>query len=535
MRVAIVGASGNVGTGILRALAQAPEISHVRGFARRLPDRTQEPYRHAEWFTIDVGADVRGSAADELKQQLIGSFIGMDVVIHLAWLIQPNHDRELLRRTNVTGTRRVAQAAAQAGAKHLIVATSWAAYSPVDDDVPRPETAPTLGIPRSHYSADKAAQEAVLDEIQAQYPNLVITRMRQALVFSADAGAQIDRYFLGPLIPVSVLRPGRLPLVPLPRGLRLQVVHTDDLGRAYREIIQHRAGGAYNIAADDVLWPQAIARILGRGRFVEISPALIRPVLALAWRLRLVAADPGWLDMGMNVPVMDSTKIRRATQWRPQHCAAATLREMLVGMADRRGLASVPMRPSYRAHEGHPGEVPISVSDGRGVVPPTIDLALLGLYLSDHLTGATAGRARIQRMARAYRDTFMGPELAAIAEEISSEHQFLGSVIDELGLRRRPYRQAVAGVGELLGRLKLNQRVTHTSPMTVVLELELMRSAVMGKLGVWQSLQDLAGVLGRDPGQFAQLAERARDQAARLERLHATVREPAFHQGLAHR
>ena len=105
MRVAIVGATGNAGTALLRALAADPQVTSVLGLARRLPDRPAEPYAGAEWASVDVATE---EPDDAVADRLAERFRGCDAVVHLAWLIQPNRERDLLRRANVDGTRRVA-------------------------------------------------------------------------------------------------------------------------------------------------------------------------------------------------------------------------------------------------------------------------------------------------------------------------------------------------------------------------------------------------------------------------------------------
>ena len=67
--------------------------------------------------------------------------------------------------------------------------------------------------------------------------------------------------------------------------------------------------------------------------------------------------------------------------------------------------------------------------------------------------------------------------------------------------------------------------------MTPVLELELMRSAVVGKLGVWQTLTALAPDLGLPPSLFEVLADQARRQAETFDRLHGEVVPQAFRTG----
>lgn len=161
-------------------------------------------------------------------------------------------------------------------------------------------------------------------------------------------------------------------------------------------------------------------------------------------------------------------------------------------------------------------------------IPGSIDGQLLGLYLSDHLTGSTAGLSRIQRMAEAYADTPVSADIARVSAEIERERDLLRGLIGDLGTRQRPHRQAVAWLAEHAGRLKLNGRIIRRSPMTMVLETELMRAAILGKLGGWQTLEELAPDLGLDRATFQKLGDDARSQIEALSRVHEHARRNAF-------
>ncbi len=162
-------------------------------------------------------------------------------------------------------------------------------------------------------------------------------------------------------------------------------------------------------------------------------------------------------------------------------------------------------------------------------IPDTIDEKLLGLYLSDHLTGATAGLGRIERMAKDFTDTPIHGGLVTLAAEIRRERAQLQGLLHDLGVRQRPHRQAAAWLAEHAGRLKLNGRLLSRSPMTLVLESEFMRSAVMAKIGGWQTLEQLAPELGLDPARFAGLTAEGRSQLEVLDRVHEHARRNAFH------
>ncbi len=161
-------------------------------------------------------------------------------------------------------------------------------------------------------------------------------------------------------------------------------------------------------------------------------------------------------------------------------------------------------------------------------IPGSIDGKLLGLYMSDHLTGATAGLSRIERMAEAFADTPVSADIARVSAEIRQERDFLQGLMGDLGVRQRPHRQAAAWLAEHAGRLKLNGRIFQRSPMTMVLEAELMRAAILGKLGGWQSLEELAPDLGLDPERFVKLGDQARSQIDALSRVHEHARRNAF-------
>ena len=220
MRVVITGATGNVGTSVVRALSADERVTEIVGVARRLPD--WRPPR-TRWISKDV-------ARDDLR----GVLAGADVVIHLAWLIQPSRDPSELERVNVDGSRRVFEAAAETGVPRLVHASSVGVYSPGPKDRAVDESWPREGVETSFYSRHKAAAERALDLVEADTPGLRVVRLRPGLIFKREAGPEVRRLFGGPLVPSFLIRPALLPALPLPPGLVLQAVHGDDVAEAYR-------------------------------------------------------------------------------------------------------------------------------------------------------------------------------------------------------------------------------------------------------------------------------------------------------------
>jgi UDP-glucose 4-epimerase len=351
MRVVVVGATGNVGTAVLRRLAEArlsgdgragaEDGLHVVGVARRLPDVRVAPYDVALWHAVDVGGP---RAVDELT----AVFRGADAVVHLAWALQPTHDIPAQRRTNVTGTAAVLEAVARAGVGQVVVSSSVGAYRGVDVDgkrTPVDESFPATGIPTATYSIHKAENEAALDAFEVAHPDVVVTRLRPGLVFQRSAAAELRGLFLGHLVPMSIVRWLRWAVLPLPLPFVFQAVHADDLADAFWRTIDRRAGGAFNVAATPVLNPPRMARAFGMLGAVRVPLRLIRGVVTLTWRLRLQPTDAGWVDIAAGVPVMRTDRARAELGWVPRHTAEEALRELVTGFADGASVpASGPLR-----------------------------------------------------------------------------------------------------------------------------------------------------------------------------------------------
>ena len=147
------------------------------------------------------------------------------------------------------------------------------------------------------------------------------------------------------------------------------------------------------------------------------------------------------------------------------------------------------------------------------------DASMLGIYLNDHLAGATAGTELAHRTARSHRDGKNGATLRRLAAEIAQDRAALLDIMAALGIKVRHYKVGAAWVGEK-ARLKFNGRLFARSPLSNLEELEMLRLGVEGKAAGWRTLQTLADTDTRlDPGRLDELISRARRQADLLEDL----------------
>jgi hypothetical protein len=152
--------------------------------------------------------------------------------------------------------------------------------------------------------------------------------------------------------------------------------------------------------------------------------------------------------------------------------------------------------------------------------------ARLGIYLNDHLAGATVGLELARRTAAAHRGSQTGDTLTRFAAEVAADRAALRTMMAALGVPARQYKTYAAWVAEKLGRLKLNGSVWSRSPLSSVVELELLRLGVEAKAAGWRTLAQLADRDTRlDKTQLTQLLARAQQQSRTLEelRMHAVA------------
>lgn len=331
MRVVVTGASGNVGTSVLAALADEPRVEEIVGIARRVPDVALPK---VEW----VGADV-------VEEELVPLFDGAGAVVHLAWAIQPSRDEAATERINVLGSRRVFEAAAEAKVPALVHASSVGAYSEGPKDRRVEESWPTDGIPTSFYSRHKAAVERELDTVERRSAEMRVVRLRPGLIFKAEAASEIRRLFAGPLLPGFLVQKRLIPFVPRVPRLRFQAVHSRDVGEAYRQAVVRDVSGAFNIAAEPEIGTEELCELLS-ARPLDLPARALRAAADVSWRLRLQPTSPGWIDLALGVPMMDTSRAREELGWGPGRSSLAALGELLSGLRHAEGGPTPPLEPS---------------------------------------------------------------------------------------------------------------------------------------------------------------------------------------------
>lgn len=165
-----------------------------------------------------------------------------------------------------------------------------------------------------------------------------------------------------------------------------------------------------------------------------------------------------------------------------------------------------------------------------------MDDRLLGIYLNDHLAGATAGLELSRRLHQQNKGTSYGEDLAGLPAEIAEDRETLRALMKRLGATENPLKSTAAWIAERAGRLKMNGRILGYSPLSRVEELEALRLGVEGKMALWRLLKETRGADPRLEGiDLDALLTRAERQSGTLEALRLRAAREALGTAAARR
>jgi hypothetical protein len=163
-----------------------------------------------------------------------------------------------------------------------------------------------------------------------------------------------------------------------------------------------------------------------------------------------------------------------------------------------------------------------------------LDRKLLGIYLNDHLAGSTIGLELAKRARGSNRGSEYGEVLERVATEIEEDRDDLQRLMDALDIGRDHPKVLFGWTAEKVGRLKPNGRLLGYSPLSRLIELEMLALGISGKLSLWEALKEVAGEDPRlDPQELARLSERAERQRSEVWRLRQRAAREALAEGPA--
>ena len=311
--IAITGASGLVGQRLLPVLAERDAVTRLVGLDVRPPRRRA---RRLDFHLVDV-------ARAELKPLLEG----VDVLVHLASVVDPIPDEAVMARVNVDGTRRVLDAAAAVGVRRLVRVSSAAVYGAwANNPVPLTEDSPLRPNPGFSPAVQAAEVERLLAEWREDHPGVVVTTLRSAPVVGPGAERLPSRLLLG-RPPVRVR--GATPPV--------QAVHVDDLVAALALGVLDDYPGTFNVAPDGWLDHAAAAALLGASPVPALPAQVWTRLLGWSWTVGIGDVPPEALPYVMHPWVIANDRLR-SLGWAPRHDNEEAIVDGLASLGPARSL-----------------------------------------------------------------------------------------------------------------------------------------------------------------------------------------------------
>jgi UDP-glucose 4-epimerase len=302
VRYLITGGSGYIGSRLVERLAQRENVERILICDVR-PPRAFRP--KVEFEQLDVTDKSRVRELVEREKP--------DVLIHLAFLLNPIHDEFRMYEVDVGGTQNVLEAAEHAGVQQLLVTSSATAYGAFPDNpVPISEDQTVRGVPDFEYARDKAECDRLCQLWALRNPERVMTIVRPSIVLGPTVDNYIVRLWTDQPVQIDV-GGGDTPI---------QFVHEDDVVEALILLIEGRHGGAYNVGGDGTLTINECGDIIGLKRRKLPLKAAWR-LGALMWKLRQSETPPGNLHFALHPWVVANDKLK-SVGWKPRYSTRET-------------------------------------------------------------------------------------------------------------------------------------------------------------------------------------------------------------------
>ncbi len=285
--VAITGVSGYIAQRLLHRLEADEEIERVIG-VDIVPPRGET--KKLEFHRLDIRDPQLGDAIS-----------GSDVVVHLAFVLNPMQDEQLMRDMNVEGTRNVLKAVEKSAIRKVVYTSSIVAYGArPDNDYPLTEESPLRANTDFNYAEHKQEVELLMRRWKDANPDVTLTILRFAIVFGSHVQNFISRTLEAPRI--FAVRGYEPPF---------QFLHEEDAAESLYFAIKHDLDGAYNVCPDDEISFEEILAMAGK-RTLALPASLMFPIARLGWKLGLLEAPAGEINYLMYPAIMSGEKLRQA-------------------------------------------------------------------------------------------------------------------------------------------------------------------------------------------------------------------------------
>jgi len=260
LRIALTGASGDLGALLLPRLLADPRVERVLVLDLARPHGERIAFHRVDLTRHDAEAELVEALTEE----------PVDALFHLAFRMGRGKSVSLAHELEVSGTMSVLAAASRMKLPRLIIPSLTAAYGP-RRGLPAllTEDAPLHGLARSRFVRDKVEVEEQVEAFSAANPDTRVFVLRFAPIVGPGQDNPVTRFLSSPVVPTLL---GFDPL--------WQALHEQDAVRALHLTLDAPTGGTFNIVGADVAPFSALARAAG-AVVLPLPPALLSTALGV--------------------------------------------------------------------------------------------------------------------------------------------------------------------------------------------------------------------------------------------------------------
>lgn len=268
-RVTVTGASGYVGTQLIRLLETLDDVDHI------LATDIRPPKKQFSGKVDFVHHDMTEPMDDLLLEHDI------EAVAHLAFILKPSRDHWRTRNINAGGAASVLQSCLNAGVRHMVCFSSTTVYGAHPDNPPLlTEESPIRPVNGFRYGESKAAIEEFLQGFMTPDSGMTMSVLRSCPVIGPNADNFVAKSLSGRvLVAVGGYNPP------------MQFLHEDDMTAALAYCLLNRVDGVYNVGGSGSITWEEMATIRGR-RLLRMPAAILYGLTRLTWALRLQNSSP---------------------------------------------------------------------------------------------------------------------------------------------------------------------------------------------------------------------------------------------------
>jgi len=318
MRIAITGSSGYLAQQLIARLGADPDVEFILGLDIR--PRAAEVKCPSAFLQFDLTAPWT-----ELRDLFRSHAI--HTALHLAWQFNPIHDRRRHRQIDVEGSRNFFQAAADASLHRVAYAGSTTSYvNPANPSVPPflTEDSPVSGTPRYLYSEHKAEVDRMARQFATQYPDIEVVIFRASIVLGPHTRNIVSQMLEWPWL--------SFPWMFQVRGADppMQFVSEEDMAEILYRAVRSAPPGVFNVAGDGTVSYCEMVRAVGK-KPLPGPAALLYPLAAAMWALRLAPFPAGMLDMVRYPWAADTARLKKIFGYAPRVDSWQALQSFIAG------------------------------------------------------------------------------------------------------------------------------------------------------------------------------------------------------------